>query len=528
MIHINKLIKNYLVITFFIGFLSCKSDLKEKSAIPVLEIDSLKVDLFQESFRPQFHFTPPEKWMNDPNGMVFHKGIYHLFYQYYPEDIVWGPMHWGHATSADLIHWEHKGIKLFPDEHGYIFSGSAVVDHNNSSGLGSEEDPPLIAIFTYHDPKGEKEGKLNFQTQGLAYSNDNGDTWTKYKHNPIIENPGIKDIRDPKVRWHEPSKNWIMTLAVGDHISFYASKNLIQWEKLSDFGNEIGAHGGVWECPDLFPMPLGETDDTKWVLLVSINPGGPNGGSATQYFVGSFDGINFVPDDNNTRWIDYGADNYAGVTFSNVNDDKKLFIGWMSNWDYAQVTPTKAWRSAMTIPRELNLFYEDENYYLKSTPVESLENLYSNTFSKKDIEIKDAYELSELKIDQADILIETQLNQVFSIKISNKREEYVLLQFDPEKQLISFDRRKSGQINFSEKFANKIHTLPYSVSDKVSEIRIILDQASLEIFIDDGRYVMTEQVFPSDPYNKLSIISDATINIKTLNINQIKSIWTNE
>jgi len=224
MIHINKLIKNYLVITFFIGFLSCKSDLKEKSAIPVLEIDSLKVDLFQESFRPQFHFTPPEKWMNDPNGMVFHKGIYHLFYQYYPEDIVWGPMHWGHATSADLIHWEHKGIKLFPDEHGYIFSGSAVVDHNNSSGLGSEEDPPLIAIFTYHDPKGEKEGKLNFQTQGLAYSNDNGDTWTKYKHNPIIENPGIKDIRDPKVRWHEPSKNWIMTLAVGDHISFYASK----------------------------------------------------------------------------------------------------------------------------------------------------------------------------------------------------------------------------------------------------------------------------------------------------------------
>jgi len=512
----------------FLGFLGCMPEIKEKSPIPVLDTDDLIATIFQEPYRPQFHFSPPENWMNDPNGMVFHKGVYHLFYQYYPEDIVWGPMHWGHATSIDLIHWEHKGVKLFPDEHGYIFSGSVVVDHNNSSGLGSATSPPLVAIFTYHDPKGEKAGRLDFQTQGLAYSNDNGDTWTKYQHNPILDNPGIKDIRDPKVRWHEASENWIMTLAVGDHISFYTSKNLIKWEKVSDFGNEIGAHGGVWECPDLFPMTLKENGETKWVLLVSINPGGPNGGSATQYFVGSFDGIHFVPDDKKTRWLDHGADNYAGVTFSNVPDDKKLFLGWMSNWDYAQQTPTKTWRSAMTIPRELSLIQENGNYYLKSNPIEALKKLYTPVSNQQDLEINGLYESTELKLDQAEIFLETKLNKAFSIKISNNQGDHVIIQIDPKKEVISFDRRISGQTKFSEKFANKIHTLPYSGSGDISEIRIIIDQASLEIFIDKGRYVMTEQVFPNSSYTKFSIISEGPINIKTLNINQIKSIWTDE
>lgn len=528
MIPPKKFIKVFLISMLFIGLFSCKPETKEKSEILIENKDSLKLNLFQEPYRPQFHFSPPEKWMNDPNGMVYHQGIYHLFYQYYPEDIVWGPMHWAHATSTDLIHWEHKGIKLYPDEHGYIFSGSAVVDHNNSSGLGTAASPALVAIFTYHDPKGEKEGEINFQTQGLAFSNDNGETWTKYKDNPIIGNPGIKDIRDPKVSWHEASKNWIMTLAVGDHISFYASKNLIEWNKLSDFGKAIGAHGGVWECPDLFPMPLGETGEKKWVLLVSINPGAPNGGSATQYFIGSFDGVNFVPDDKKTRWLDYGTDNYAGVTFSNTPENKKLFLGWMSNWDYARDTPTKVWRSAMTLPRELSLIEENGDYYLKSTPIDALESLRAHSSSEKDITVNGTYQAQEVSLEQAEVYLETKLNKAFSIKIANTLGEQVVLHINPDKEEISFDRRQSGQTNFSEKFANKIHTLPYKVTDKITDLRIILDRSSVEIFIDQGRYVITEQLFPNGPYQRLSILSDTPININTLNINQLKSIWTDE
>jgi fructan beta-fructosidase len=230
-----------------------------------------------EAFRPQFHFTPKTAWMNDPNGLVFYEGEYHLFYQHYPDSTVWGPMHWGHAVSTDLIHWEHLPIALYPDSLGYIFSGSAVVDWKNTSGLGSVEQPPLVAIFTYHDAAGERAGKIDYQTQGIAYSLDKGRTWTKYNHNPVLANPGIIDFRDPKVAWNEVSNQWVMTLAVKDHIEFYGSPDLKKWNKLSEFGKSLGAHGGVWECPDLFPLK-DEAGNTHWVLFVSINPGGPQGG----------------------------------------------------------------------------------------------------------------------------------------------------------------------------------------------------------------------------------------------------------
>ncbi len=294
-----------------------------------------------EQHRPHFHFTPESMWMNDPNGMVYYEGEYHLFYQHHPDDVVWGPMHWGHAVSTDLVHWEHLPIALYPDEYGYIFSGSAVVDWKNTSGFGSKHNPPLIAIFTYHDVDGEQAGNNDYQTQGIAYSIDKGRSWTKYENNPVLPNPGIKDFRDPKVIWYEPDQKWIMTLAAHDNVRFYSSPNLKDWIFESEFGKGIGAHGGVWECPDLFPMELDGTQ--KWVLLVSLNDGGPNGGSGTQYFIGDFDGKTFINDNskNQILWLDYGRDNYAGVTWSDIPDEdgRRIFMGWMSNWSYAEVVP---------------------------------------------------------------------------------------------------------------------------------------------------------------------------------------------
>ena len=236
----------------FLAILSICASCKEKdSPNPLSSQMDVDKDRFRESYRPQYHFTPPEKWMNDPNGLLFHKGIYHLFYQYYPDDIVWGPMHWGHATSKNLTQWRHKPVALYPDQLGYIFSGSAVMDTHNSSGLGTAQNPPMIAIFTYHDPKGEKEGRSDFQYQGIAYSLDEGDTWTKYEGNPVIGNDSIQDFRDPKVFWHDATQKWVMLLVAGDHLKIYNSSNLTEWTHLSDFGQNQGAHGGVWECPDL-------------------------------------------------------------------------------------------------------------------------------------------------------------------------------------------------------------------------------------------------------------------------------------
>jgi len=286
---------------------------------------------YSEKYRPQYHFSPDSMWMNDPNGMVYYEGEYHLFYQYYPDSNVWGPMHWGHAISPDMVHWEHLPIALYPDDYGYIFSGSAVVDEQNTSGFGETGEAPLVAIFTYHDPVGAANGEIDYQNQGLAYSNDKGRTWKKYEE-PVLKNPGIIDFRDPKVSWRREFNKWIMTLAVHDHIEFYSSSNLIDWAKTGEFGKETGAHGGVWECPDLFPIKIDGSDEIHWVLLVSINPGGPHGGSATQYFIGDFDGSTFTSSQNEIKWLDQGSDNYAGVTWSGIpdSDGRILFLGWIA------------------------------------------------------------------------------------------------------------------------------------------------------------------------------------------------------
>jgi fructan beta-fructosidase len=467
--------------------------------------------------------------MNDPNGMVFHKGEYHLFYQFYPDSNVWGPMHWGHAITKDLIHWQHLPIALYPDSLGLIFSGSAVVDHQNTSGFGTIENPPLVAIFTYHLMKGEKAGRNDFQTQGIAFSLDDGRSWTKYAQNPVLKNPGIKDFRDPKVFWHEPSKKWVMILAVQDHVELFGSPNLKSWTKLNEFGLGVGAHGGVWECPDLFPLKIDGAE--KWVMLVSINPGSPNGGSGTQYFIGEFDGTTFVNDNppNKTLWIDYGRDNYAGVTWSNIpeSDGRRIFLGWMSNWDYAQVLPTSVWRSAMTLPRELVLMKTSSGLRLASHPVKEIDTLVEKSHVMHDVLVKAQVELTSSEMEDGQFEVQIELDSAtkhdFSIELFNTKGEKLIIRYSMAENSVLVDRTLTGRNDFSPKFSS-IDMGPRTITSYPVDIRFFADHSSVEIFMDNGLLVMTEIFFPSEPFTKLKIISNG-IKIRMVNVRKIKRIW---
>jgi len=490
---------------------------------------------YKEEYRPQFHFSPAENWMNDPNGMFFYEGEYHLFYQYYPDSTVWGPMHWGHAVSTDMVHWTHLPVALAPDEHGYIYSGSAVVDWKNTSGLGKNDQPPLIAIFTYHDPVKEREGKINFESQGLAYSNDKGRTWTKYG-NPVLGNPGIRDFRDPKVIWYEAAGKWIMTLAVKDHVAFYSSSNLIDWKKESEFGKGVGAHGGIWECPDLFPLEDKETGTKKWILSVSINPGGPNGGSATQYFVGDFNGNTFSTPQSQERWMDYGRDNYAGVTWSDMpkQDGRRVVLGWMSNWSYAELVPTEKWRSATTIPRELVLKNTDNGYLVTSVPIAELKKI-----RKEKIELPSQVvsgnvplNLSEVSPMQAEMAFNFQLKrnsqfgipEEFGLVFSNDEEEEFRIGYSISEKYFFTDRTHGGKSSFFERFAGK-SVAAYDMDDKM-QIRVFADKASVEVFVDGGKLVFTDIVFPTTPYDKVTLFShNGSIKLNESVVWSLSSVW---
>lgn len=454
-----------------------------------------------EQYRPDYHFTPDSGWMNDPNGMFFLDGEYHLFFQYYPDSTVWGPMHWGHAVSTDLVNWEELPIAIYPDSLGYIFSGSAVVDHENTSGLGSIENPPSVAIYTYHDVVGEKSGAVGFQTQGIAYSIDKGKSWTKFTENPVLPNPGIRDFRDPKVTQivnSEGLKEWVMTLAVQDRVQFYNSPDLKSWTKTGEFGQDIGAHGGVWECPDLIPLQT-PNGNQKWVLLLSINPGGPQKGSATQYFIGDFNDGTFTPDDTIIRWLDYGPDNYAGVTWANLpkEQNRTLFIGWMSNWLYGQAVPTQTWRSAMTLPRELSLVDINGVLLLKSAPAKELEKLRQDG-----VEFEQAANLGSQAVE---IDAELDGSDAFSLTLSNELGEKLII--NKESGLVSIDRSNSGKSDFHEDFA-AIHAAP--MSWKADRLRIFLDASSVELFVNDGELVMTSLLFPNSPWKKVEFKNGVT------------------
>lgn len=484
---------------------------------------SSQSQLYNEPHRPQIHFSPKEHWMNDPNGMVYYKGVYHLFYQYYPGGTVWGPMHWGHATSKDLIHWQHQPIALYPDSLGYIFSGSAVVDVNNTSGFGKNGKVPLVAIFTHHDPKGEKEGRNDFQNQSLAYSLDEGKTWTKYSGNPVLKNPGIKDFRDPKVSWNEVAGKWIMTLATLDRITFYSSPDLKAWTKESEFGKEVGAHGGVWECPDLFS--LNYQGKKLWLLIVNLNPGGPNGGSATQYFIGDFDGHKFTPFDNETRWLDYGPDEYAGVSFSNTGK-RRIFLGWMSNWQYAQVVPTEKWRSAMTVPRELSIKKQGDKYLLASTPISELNKLFERSFKFQNITVTDFNLTSKTGKLAGPALLKLSSDKLkdFSITLSNSLNQKLVIGFDQSRNEFFIDRTQSGKVDFEKGFGEK-HTAPRFLPSQNFDLTLIIDNASVELFADHGLTVMTEIFFPDKIFSDIKIEAQKKLSITSLEFVKMQSIY---
>jgi len=484
--------------------------------------------LYQEPHRSQFHFSPEKGWMNDPNGLVYYDSTYHLFYQYYPDSNVWGPMHWGHATSNDLVHWKNLPIALYPDSLGYIFSGSAVIDEHNSSGFQNGNEKPLVAIFTYHDIKKEKAKRIDRESQGIAYSNDKGNTWIKFPGNPVLKNKGDKDYRDPKVFFHKESNRWIMPLAVGNHLEIFSSSNLKEWVKESEYGKHEGAHGGTWECPDLFPLTVEGKE--KWVLIQNMDRGSVNGGSGTQYFIGQFDGKTFTNDNEPSKilWLDYGADNYAGVTWFGSPDNRRIFIGWMSNWDdYAILVPTKNWRSAMTIPREISLINTRDGIRVSQQPVEELKKLRKENVSVTQKTLSDSLIISTTHVEkelEMSFDLSKSASTCLGFVISNTLNEKVVVGYDKSKNEFFIDRASSGKIDFSKKFPAR-HSAPYKASG-VLKIHAFIDTSSVEVFIDNGVIVMTELFFPTEDFTKVTLFSKGG---KTELVNAVvynlESIW---
>jgi fructan beta-fructosidase len=528
-VHIIILNFRVMLALIVVLFLSCNS--KGGKNIPVKDYTQ---QYYQEQYRPQFHFSPESGWMNDPNGLVFLDGEYHLFYQYYPDSTVWGPMHWGHAVSNDLVHWTHLPVALYPDSLGFIFSGSAIVDALNTTGFGTDDNPAVVAIFTYHNQKLAGSGSDSFQSQGIAYSTDKGRTFTKYSGNPVLPNQGERDFRDPKVFWHEITCKWIMILAVHDRIQLFSSPDLKSWSFESEFGEQTGAHGGVWECPDLFPLKITGSEEEKWVMLVSINPGGPNGGSATQYFTGDFDGHKFVPEKKNEKWLDWGTDNYAGVTWSGIpeKDGRRLFIGWMSNWNYATDVPASSWRSALTIPRELTLKKNKDQYLLVSTPVIELTGLRKNSLNliPGNSEKVNRIEIAQgsYKLNCSEIIIDFEIPSGFSdslgiILANDAGEEFIIGHSVTNKQLY-IDRTRSGKSGFSRSF-NGIVRANYEAGETL-KLHIFIDASSAEVFVDDGLLVMTSILFPEEEYSRLRIFSRGEeVLLKKAELYELNSIW---
>ena len=420
-------------------------------------------------WRPIYHHTPTYGWMNDPNGMFYKDGVWNLYFQYNPYGSTWENMTWGHSTSTDLVNWTYQGDVIEPDALGTIFSGSSVVDYKNTAGFGEG------AIISYYTSAGQS------QTQSMAYSVDNGMTFKKYSDNPILTS-NLPDFRDPKVLWNDEASHWVLVLAAGQQMNFYSSKNLKDWKYESSFGEGYGNHGGVWECPDLLKM------GDKWVLICNINPGGPFGGSATQYFVGSFDGHKFTCNSKPevTKWMDYGKDHYATVSFSNAPDGRIVVLPWMSNWQYANQVPTQQYRSANGLPRELSLFtYEGEDYVcVKPSP-----------------EVFAAFEQKPTgSLQSAAYLEVTNIKSNASIVLSNDKDEKVTMVYDEKTKTFSMDRTESGLTDFNNDFKAKTTAPTYGT---IKKLQIFVDNSSIEAFDADGKMSMTNLVFPNKPYDKI-------------------------
>lgn len=460
----------------------------------------------ETKYRPLYHHTPLYGWMNDPNGMFYKDGLWHLYYQHNPYGSKWQNMTWGHSTSTDLINWQQEPIALRPDGLGAIFSGSCVIDHNNSSGYGKDA---VVALYT---------SAATSQMQSMAVSNDNGKTFSRHASNPIITLES--EARDPNMFWNDKTKEWNLVLAhaLDREMLFFTSKDLSNWTLSSSFGKGEGAQEGVWECPDLFELPIEGTDEKRWVLICNLNPGGPFGGSGVQYFVGEWDGKRFKADKEgsdkvSTKWLDYGKDNYALVSWSDAPENRRTAIGWMSNWQYAAEVPTMQYRSANTLPRELGLFKaSDGKLYVSSQPSPELLALRD----KVALKISNAtiggkskkYQLptSNSGVCELEIELDSQKSDSIAIELSNKDGNRVVMKYDALRHIMVFDRTESGVVNFSEHFPAKTIAPTFENDGKVY-LRIYIDRSSIEIFGNEGKFVMTNLVFPESPYDTLSMQS---------------------
>ncbi|MBD5358665.1 MAG: glycoside hydrolase family 32 protein [Bacteroides sp.] len=456
---------------------------------------------YDELYRPQIHFTPKRNWMNDPNGMVYNDGIYHLFFQHNPSGNDWGNMSWGHATSSDMIHWEEQPVALKRDELGDIFSGCAVIDKDNTAGFGAGA---LVVFYTSAD---------QYQQQSMAYSLDNGVTFTRYAGNPVIPST-LADFRDPKVFYHQESKQWVMALAKGWNygIDFWGSSDLKSWKKLSEFTSPIDrCNKGQWECPDLLRMNFEGKE--KWVLIVSVNPGGPAGGSGTMYFVGDFDGTNFTADSlDYPLWLDYGPDNYAGVTWSNTGD-RTLLIGWMNNWNYAGATPTSPWRSAMTLPRELKLISYDGKPLLANTVAKEIDGIAGEW---KDVSLGNVMPVE--KAYQLRMTVDLSKNGSFTLyNEAGEKAEFTVNA--AAGKLIMKRNASTGNTSFNGNFSLPSIQAPLNMEGAQVVLDIFVDGASVEVFTENGSMALTAIVFPGSLYNMVS--ADGISDIKVRNLNRI-------
>ena len=458
----------------------------------------------REKFRPAYHHTPDYGWMNDPNGMVYADSLWHLCYQWNPYGSKWANMTWGHATSRDLIHWERKEPTILPDGLGMIFSGSSAIDRQNSAGFGKDA---IVALYT---------SAAASQMQSLAYSTDGGNTFTKYAGNPVITLE--TEARDPNMFWDEEHQQWTLLLAhaLEKEMLIYTSTDLKHWTLASRFGKGIGAQGGVWECPDLFELPVSGSSERKWALVCNLNPGGPFGGSATQYFIGDFDGKTFKADTDTTgniptKWMDYGKDHYAAVSWSDAPNNRRTIIGWMSNWQYAAEVPTLQYRSANTLPREMGIFKDtDGQYYLSSTPSPELTTLRGQLHHQsRRLSVGKADKVIALPTQNdglCEILmdIEARKDQLLTLTLSNKADERVVLTYNPADETLAFDRTQSGIVNFSQDFP-AVTIAPTHRHDGKLSLRLFIDRSSIEVFEQEGRLAMTNLVFPNSPYTSLSL-----------------------
>ncbi|MGA8028463.1 MAG: glycoside hydrolase family 32 protein [Bryobacteraceae bacterium] len=502
-------------------------------ALPVATILCLFAqERYGEPYRPQFHFSPQMNWTNDPCGLVFAFGKYHLFFQYNPFANVWGHMSWGHATSPDLVHWTQHPVAIPEDSKAAIFTGSSVIDTKNTSGLCiSRQGGCIVSIYTGFSAKTATTPER--QTENLAYSQD-GLTWTKYSGNPILD-LGRSDTRDPKVFWFAPTKRWIMVIVQANDkkLRIFGSRDLKQWQPLSEFGPQ-GATGGVWECPDLYRLPVeGQPDKTRWILKVGLNPGHIAGGSGEQYFIGQFDGTRFTNENasNEIHWLDYGRDCYCALTFNNEPADRpRHIIGWMNNWEYAAGAPTSPWRGAMTLPRSLSLAEVDGSLRLLQQPVEDLQSLRGDALEYNggnEAELNrrvDAWpHLSQTFELQTEIKAGTAKEIVW--KLLEGKDDETLVGFNVAKGELFVDRSMCANAHFNESFPSKT-VAPLKLDDRPLRLRIFVDRSSIEVFAQDGKIVMTNLVFPKPDSTGISLsASGGRLENVQLKIRSLHSAW---